>query len=670
MAKTGADALLRTATQLYRDGKLVEAERMFRAVLQALGEETNALAYLSLIALDRGAKDDALDYGQRAVSADSTNPAAHHHMGLAHHAMGDFIQAANAIGRAVELAPGHLGALNMFARSLLQSGALGMAVQAYRKLVSLNPRDAAVAFEAAVALQEAGIVEEAAFLYCRCLCAEPAALEVWTNLGMCGASPELAVHFHSRAYALAPNRIEIAGNFGNALGHAGYRQAAIALLTKVMEAAPHAPQTHFNLGAAIGAVEPGRSMAHYAMAIVLAPNFGNPWINAGGQMVRDRRFYMAARAYHRAMVLEPLADRPRMNCALALMYAGEINAPASIFADSLVLHRASAFWPFQLNAAPYVPDDPTYQVTNALKLRHDVEQLRYLRERELISAELHQAIVRLDEIRTEIEGMHGPATVGLPPNVREAIGGVYNRVIYWRPTPALDTSPISSDFDRAAVNAQYAEPPGITVVDGLLTDHALAELRAFCLESTIWFDLSHNFTGPNVDGPTRGYLGALVTDGFSCPLLFQIAEEMRKALPDIFRDYPLMQMWAYKGDQSLQALEAHADAAAVNVNFWITPDDANLDPDSGGLTVWTAEAPADWNFDKFNNDKSALMDLTQAPGVRRIDVPYRQNRALIFNSDLIHASQPVSFKPGFENRRINITMLFGTRDRDWQRLSS
>jgi hypothetical protein len=29
----------------------------------------------------------------------------------------------------------------------------------------------------------------------------------------------------------------------------------------------------------------------------------------------------------------------------------------------------------------------------------------------------------------------------------------------------------------------------------------------------------------------------------------------------------------------------------------------------------------------------------------------------------------VNFAPGYENRRINVTMLFGTRDRDWQRLS-
>jgi hypothetical protein len=29
----------------------------------------------------------------------------------------------------------------------------------------------------------------------------------------------------------------------------------------------------------------------------------------------------------------------------------------------------------------------------------------------------------------------------------------------------------------------------------------------------------------------------------------------------------------------------HADFAAINVNFWITPDDANLDPKSGGIQL-------------------------------------------------------------------------------------
>lgn len=35
----------------------------------------------------------------------------------------------------------------------------------------------------------------------------------------------------------------------------------------------------------------------------------------------------------------------------------------------------------------------------------------------------------------------------------------------------------------------------------------------------------------------------------------------------------------------------HADDARVNLNFWVTPDDANLDPTSGGLVVYPKEPP-------------------------------------------------------------------------------
>ena len=35
----------------------------------------------------------------------------------------------------------------------------------------------------------------------------------------------------------------------------------------------------------------------------------------------------------------------------------------------------------------------------------------------------------------------------------------------------------------------------------------------------------------------------------------------------------------------------HADDAAVNVNLWITDNDANLDPDSGGMIVYKEKAP-------------------------------------------------------------------------------
>jgi hypothetical protein len=42
-------------------------------------------------------------------------------------------------------------------------------------------------------------------------------------------------------------------------------------------------------------------------------------------------------------------------------------------------------------------------------------------------------------------------------------------------------------------------------------------------------------------------------------------------------------------------------------------------------------------------------------------VPYRANRAVIFDSDLFHETDVIHFKPGYENRRINVTLLYGRR---------
>jgi hypothetical protein len=62
------------------------------------------------------------------------------------------------------------------------------------------------------------------------------------------------------------------------------------------------------------------------------------------------------------------------------------------------------------------------------------------------------------------------------------------------------------------------------------------------------------------------------------------------------------------------------------------------------------------------------MDLIRAylnhHQARKVTIPYRQNRAIIFNSDLFHGTDSVTFRPGYENRRMNITMLYGHREND------
>ena len=97
----------------------------------------------------------------------------------------------------------------------------------------------------------------------------------------------------------------------------------------------------------------------------------------------------------------------------------------------------------------------------------------------------------------------------------------------------------------------------------------------------------------------------------------QIADELRKKFPKIFKDYPINHIWAFKYDSrakneksSLKGINVHADFAAINVNFWITHKEANLNPNSGGLIVYDVEAPHDWDFKLYNSsdDKTKIRE--------------------------------------------------------------
>jgi hypothetical protein len=214
------------------------------------------------------------------------------------------------------------------------------------------------------------------------------------------------------------------------------------------------------------------------------------------------------------------------------------------------------------------------------------------------------------------------------------------------------SDPLNPEVDYGSVERRYRSvPPGITFLDDLLTADALQALRRYCVESTIWFDFNH----------PQGYLGAYFSDGLATPLTAQIAEELPRRLPGIFAGAGMAQMWAYKYDSRMSGIALHADFAAVNVNFWITPDDANLSPGRSGLVLYDRRAPADWDFATYNTDQRSIRRFLRDSGAREIVIPYRCNRAIIFNSDLFHRTDDFRFRAGYADRRINVTMLYGRR---------
>lgn len=348
------------------------------------------------------------------------------------------------------------------------------------------------------------------------------------------------------------------------------------------------------------------------------------------QLMHDAgRWAEAERLYRKVAAANPRSAATHNNFARLLLDQGRPEEAANMFRSAtdlqpgnpLTLHNLGvalckcdrleeAFAAFRREAElTFVQEQKSPTEALPHKVRHDAEQAAFLR-------------------RQSLEEFH----------IEEA-----TRV----PDRAINYTSFPSDLAQRWANAT----PRVLVIDNLLTDEALDKMRRYCMGSTIWRRVYK-----------AGYLGAMAQHGLGSPLLAQIVDELRAACPFILGKLPLNQFWGFKYDSRMEGVALHADFAAVNVNFWIAPDDANNDPDGGGLVLWDVPAPLEWDFSNYNDNADAARAWLERCSARPTNVPHRANRAVIFDSNLFHETGKIDFKDGYANRRVNITLLFGNRE--------
>ncbi len=217
---------------------------------------------------------------------------------------------------------------------------------------------------------------------------------------------------------------------------------------------------------------------------------------------------------------------------------------------------------------------------------------------------------------------------------------------------------LNPELDWKAIQKEYFDQdPQVVVIDNILTEQAFQKIRKILLEGTVFYQTKR----PNHFG---GYTGAYIDDGLHDRILLELTTELRNHLPSVLDQHALRYLWAYKYDSTYNGIKLHADMAAVNVNLWITPNEANLDPDSGGLVVFTVKPPSDWDILQYNSDTDKVFEeLLKPAGMKNVTIPYRENRAVLFDSALFHQTDHFHFKKGYPNRRINLTILYGDMQR-------
>jgi len=531
--------------------------------------------------------------------------------GLAHHQAGRLQEAEQAYREVLRQEPQHSDALHLLGLLAYRVGKLDQAADLIGQAITQDTANAVYRFNLGVVLQKQGRLDQ-------------------------------AVDAYRRAVTLNPSHVEAQGNLAILLREQNRYEDAVAACRQALHVRPDYVEAHNTLGAALkdlGKLE--EAVASYERALQLNPNHVEALCNLGTALREQGRLEESVQTLERALALKPGYAKAHHNVGLTYLWQERLD-------DAFHALRRSA--ELQHNHGRPVGE----AVILKSRLRHDAEQIDYLEKRELLKPEHagYAAALRGLAVRAR-EDVDTVKRLSFGQAEMTALAPSFNRILHYADGPALPNGALNPALDVPAIEARYhASRPEILHVDDLLSAEALDSLRRFCLESTIWKKDYEN-----------GYIGAMLGEGFACPLLLQISEELRQRFPRIFGHHRMTQAWSFKHDSLLRGLNIHADAAAVNVNFWITPDEANLDPQSGGLEVWDKEAPREWNFKEYNSQKNEpkIREFLARTGAQAVRVPYRQNRSVIFNSDLFHETDTLRFREGYEHRRINVTMLYGFR---------
>ena len=357
----------------------------------------------------------------------------------------------------------------------------------------------------------------------------------------------------------------------------------------------------------------------------------------------------AVASYRKAITLQPNNALAHSGLGLTLLSKSEYNAALDCFAKSCNLLRGE-------RKENDTNQSRIFEKVSKAKIDHDVEQFEYLSSKGIETEKFNKLAILYRKVSSEINWPSETQLIHIDEKYQRLLKNSYNILLHRGDTPKLNVSAINDSLNAEEISDNYFEHDyGLTYIDDFLSSTAIDSLRKFVLESTIWFSIKRN-----------GYLGAFANEGFFSPLLIQIATELRNKFPRILKNHELNQIWAFKynnqaNEEDHKGINIHADFAAVNLNFWITSSEANLDPESGGLIVYDVEAPKEWDFKTFNNDERKIQEeLKKSKGNKKV-IPYKGNRAVLFNSNLFHETDKYKFKKGYENRRINITMLFGNR---------
>jgi tetratricopeptide (TPR) repeat protein len=385
------------AVAAHRQGRLDEAARIYRAVLQGSPNHVDSLHYLGVICNQQGRRQEGETLLRRALQLDPNAAAIANDLGIALAGLGRFDEAIDQYRRAMAVRPNFIDAHNNLGTALQALNRCEEAVGAFEKALAIDPGAAAVHNNLGIAYASMSRHEEATACYREAIASQPDLPEPYYNLGLSLAAlgrPEEAIAQYRKAVALKPSYFEahkmlasaLASarefetafthfraalavrpqsaetqyDFGNALAAAGRHAEAVVFYRRALAMRPQYPEAHNNLGNVLATIgKPAEAVAHYGEALVIRPDYAEAHGNRGNAFFALGQMDEALASLEKALTLDPNLADAQHNLGNVLQTLGRLEEARHAFERAVALapKREELYRPLA-ESKQFHPGDP------------------------------------------------------------------------------------------------------------------------------------------------------------------------------------------------------------------------------------------------------------------------------------------------------------------------
>jgi tetratricopeptide (TPR) repeat protein len=293
--KLGAEDSLKIAWEHHQAGRLLEAENLYRQIIEVQPESANVLCLLGIAARQQGKIAEAIDFYEQAIAQ---NP--------------DLVEA-------------HLNKAN----ALLDVGEYQRAIASYEQVIKMQPNSALAYNNLGWLKQQLGEIDSAILYYQTALQLAPNLYETAHNLAHLFKEKNQfneAIACYLNALQINPNLTYSLMGLGTVWQQQGKLAEAFNCYQQAVKLEPNNPEAHNNVGAFYH--KQGNAKAaipHYRQALKLKPDFVDAINNLGHALVDLGEFQEAFYCHSRALELQPDNATAHLELGLTLLLFGDFQ---------------------------------------------------------------------------------------------------------------------------------------------------------------------------------------------------------------------------------------------------------------------------------------------------------------------------------------------------------